>query len=101
MRCLDLLTDRGLTWSRSELEITAVAGSAGYLVDAWGRGMYYRADVTLDGTIWKPAALSDWNAKGVEPYAYVWSLGQPTRNSDAVDAAVANAPRWIYRKTTP
>lgn len=65
--------------------------------DAWQRALRYQLDATTTGGAVKPAPLDDWNASGVQPFAYVWSLGRP-RGSEADDAQVAQAAgNWIYR----
>lgn len=65
--------------------------------DGWRRALRYQVDAASKGGAVKPAPLDDWNATGVQPFAYVWSLGQPA-GSEADDAAVAHAAgHWIYR----
>jgi hypothetical protein len=55
----------------------------------------------MDGVLAKPAPRSDWNAKAIEPYAYIWSLGAPSGAGDTADADPARSDRWLYQRTTP
>jgi prepilin-type N-terminal cleavage/methylation domain-containing protein len=98
-RALDLLRAVGLEW-RVEQLAPPMGGGQDCLVDPWGRGYRYAFD-PADGTVVRPAPQADWNPKGEEPFAYVWSLGRPGKGGEATDALAANAPNWIYRRTTP
>ncbi len=65
--------------------------------DGWGRALRYQLDAATTGGAVKPAPLDDWNPTGVQPFAYVWSLGQP-RGTEADEALPSHAPgNWIYR----
>lgn len=75
------------------------------LMDGWHRPLRYVLDgpfisagaidsTRMNGTANRPAPLPDWNPKGVEPFAYLWSLGRP-KSTDADDALPANAGSWI------
>lgn len=97
-RNLDLLRNCGLEW-RIE-QIAPVGAGEPALVDPWGRGYRYSVD-TADGTVTRPAPQADWNVKNIEPYAYAWSLGKPTKNGEAADVLPANAANWHYKRMTP
>jgi prepilin-type N-terminal cleavage/methylation domain-containing protein len=77
------------------------------LVDAWGRPFRYRIDGVHDKTATKPAELADWNARGADTFAYVWSLGSPRRGTSSnlsaadADANAGNAAHWIHASTIP
>lgn len=81
------------------------------LRDGWDRAVRYRLDgprlggagidaTTMDGTATKPAPQADWNPRGLEPYAYLWSVGKPSGDETA-DADPAAAGRWLYERGTP
>lgn len=89
---LDLLRPKGLEWRLEQVD-----GTAGHLLDPWGRAYRYALDENMDGTIDRPAPQSDWNGKDREPYAYVWSYGRPDKD----DTLPANAERWIYHPVQP
>lgn len=73
------------------------AGTRKEHIDAWQRALRYQLDATTKGGAVKPVALDDWNASGVQPFAYVWSIGQP-RGTEAEDASLTHAAgNWIYR----
>lgn len=93
-RTLDLLRNVGLEWRVEQL-------SDGALLDGWQRPYRYVVDDNRDGVADRPAPQSDWNAKGEDPYAYVWSIGKPTTAGDADDGAPASAERWLYTRTSP
>lgn len=97
-RTLDLLRDRGASWESAQLGPDEGTGRA--LLDAWRRPLRYQADIDMDGVPDRPAPRTDWNAKGNEPYPYVWSLAKPS-GDEVADAAIVSAPRWIYVKTAP
>jgi len=90
----NLLESAGLAVTRKDLDM---ANGGHVIVDGWYRPILYVLDDDMDGTADKPAPQDDWNARGSEPFAYVWSLGRPRSKGDAVDADPANADRWIYR----
>lgn len=76
------------------------------LTDPWGRPYRYRVDATHDGAASKPAPQADWNAKGLDVFPYVWSLGPPVRGTAGLDASdpdadPAGAAAWIYSQTQP
>lgn len=89
---LDLLRRSGLEWRLQQVD-----PQAGQLLDPWQRAYRYAVDDTMDGIVDRPAPRSDWNGKQREPYAYVWSYGQPRAN----DTDPAHAERWIYRQVQP
>lgn len=97
-RTLDLLRERGCEWRVADLGPESATGRV--LLDAWRRPVRYQSDIDMDATADKPAALADWNAKEVEPYAYVWSLGRPSGAGDAADADTTHAEHWIYKKNS-
>jgi len=97
-RSLDLLQARGVHFESAQLGPAEPNGRQ--LLDAWYRPIRYQPDIDMDGTADKPAPQSDWNAKGNEPYPYVWSYGKPSRDETA-DEAPAAATRWIYVRTAP
>lgn len=96
-RTLDLLGERGIQIDSAQLGPAEATGRA--LLDGWRRPLRYLPDVDMDGSADKPAPQADWNAKGDEPYPYVWSLGKPS-GDDAADADPAAGPRWIYATTS-
>jgi prepilin-type N-terminal cleavage/methylation domain-containing protein len=78
------------------------------LADAWGEAVRYHVDSPADGTIDRPKDGSgqtvrvpedvvDWNPKGDEPFAYVWSCGRPRSGFDER----SRAKDWIYIHETP
>ncbi len=75
------------------------------LADPWSRPYRCQVDANGDGVAQRPdPALGDWNARGQEPFAYVWSLGRP-RHGDAggpgdPDGLPGSGAPWIYVKTT-
>lgn len=99
-RTLDLLRERGSGWRNDDLDSSSGAsGAKDRLVDAWRRPMRYALDDNMDKKIDvdRPAPLAvDWNPKGREPYAYIWSVGKPS-GDDVTDANPANYSRWLYR----
>jgi prepilin-type N-terminal cleavage/methylation domain-containing protein len=75
------------------------------LVDPWARPYRYVADSNMDQVVDRPAPKTDWNARDVEPFAYVFSLGTPLRGlhgawSGDPDLEPANAQNWLYVKNT-
>lgn len=106
---LTLLTRAGYSVNTQELE--TVAGPTNKaMMDGWWRPLRYRLDgprmvagavdaSSMNGVADCPAGtvVDDWNPKGKEPWAYVWSLGKPGA-SETADAAQANAGNWIYQK---
>lgn len=110
---LYLLTRAGYTVQTQELDQVAPSGQPMYkaLLDGWQRPLRYRLDGprfvgavvdagSMNGTADTPAGavVTDWNPKGKEPWAYVWSLGKPTKDGDTTDALPANAANWLYQK---
>lgn len=91
-RALDLLREKGLNWKLDQVD-----GATGALLDPWSRPFQYQLDDNMDDVIDRPAPRNDWNGKDVEPYAYVWSFGQPKNNTDETPAG---AERWIYKAVT-
>lgn len=102
---LTQLAARGYTVKLADLDRS---GASPTLVDAWRRPIRYRLDGPLlvagvsdgsrmNGTADRPATPSplDWNAKGSEPFAYIWSLGKPGA-APADDELAANVRNWIY-----
>ncbi len=83
------------------------------LIDPWRRPYHYQLDnagaanPTLAVAATRPnPAFADWNARGLVPFGYVWSLGspklgQPGMMSGDPDALPVNLAPWIYVKTTP
>jgi type II secretory pathway pseudopilin PulG len=76
------------------------------LVDPWMRPYRYSVDAIADGNLQRPAPKTDWNAREVEPFAYVWSLGTPFHGAWSLwtadpDADPANSKNWIYVQNTP
>lgn len=80
------------------------AGGDRVLADAWGQPLMYHldaggnalADPPLDegGTALQlPVDCPDWNPRVAEPYAYVWSWGNP-----GTPRTHAAASRWLYRR---
>lgn len=82
------------------------------LLDGWRRVIRYRLDGPLrtpagqvdrsrmNGIADRPAPQLDWNPRGVEPFAYVWSTGRPHGSPEA-DASPENAGRWIFERSAP
>lgn len=72
----------------------APAGDAhpGAILDPWRRPYRYRLDANMDGVAQRPAALSDWNPRGQEPFPYLWS--------DAGESG-ASPTTWFYVVGTP
>lgn len=79
------------------------------LLDGWSRPLRYQLDGQRLGTVDptatdrvadRPAPVADWNPRGLEPFAYVWSIGRP-KADDASDALPANAAAWIYQRALP
>jgi len=111
---LTQLESRGYSVRRSDLDRDATSATAGALLDAWRRPIYYRLDgpfrtaagtidtSRMDGTPARPATPDplDWNPKGSEPWAYIWSLGKPKADL-ATDALPANVKNWIYPQGSP
>lgn len=91
---LDLLVGSGFEAGSDAL--AREADGSRRLIDAWQRPIRYRLDANNNGTADRPAPLPEWNPVDAEPFAYVWSLGEP-KSSNASDALPANAARWIYR----
>ncbi len=98
---LDLLAGVGLQWNGEHLCDPEVA-SPRYLQDRWGRPIHYAADQVIGGAmvINRPLAAADWNGRDSVPFAYIWSIGAPTRNGDVWDAdPTTNARGWIYPRS--
>jgi len=108
---LNLLDAMGVT-----IGITSVVADPAHpglqvLVDAWGRPYRYQPDVisptgdpTSPATTLRPDPTRlDWNAPGLAPYDYVWSLGRPRLGSPGQFAQDPDAtppdPNWIYVHT--
>lgn len=107
---LTQLESRGYIVRHADLDKDASSPTHRAMLDAWRRPIYYRLDgpvrsggvidaSRMNGTADCPASPKpdDWNPKGVEPWAYVWSLGKPKADL-ASDAAAANVVNWIYVK---
>ncbi len=105
---LTQLETRGYTVSRANLDKEATSPTYKALLDGWRRPIYYRLDgpfrngvvndaTRMNGTADRPATPDplDWNPKGAEPWAYIWSLGKPKVDL-ATDALPANVKSWIY-----
>lgn len=87
----------------------AVSGSANrVLVDPWGVPVEYRLDANMNGTadrpqdedgvaVQVPGDVSDWNPRGLEPFAYVWSWGRPRADG----RKHGRAGDWIYVRQDP
>jgi prepilin-type N-terminal cleavage/methylation domain-containing protein len=93
---LDLLQDYAFNWRTAQLD------EAGRLCDPWRRHIRYHTDevVSTPPVPDRPAPVADWNPQGREPFAYIWSLGQPS-GDDTADADPAHAARWLYRNSAP
>ncbi|MBN8525500.1 MAG: type II secretion system protein [Planctomycetes bacterium] len=98
-RTLDLLRSRGMEWRLEMLGPEEANGRP--LVDGWKRMIRYQPDTDMDRSPDRPAPRDDWNAKGREPFAYLWSLGKPSGAGDAADADPSQAERWIYTRSSP
>lgn len=86
---LDLLLEHGIAPSDTA-GVRRDASATHYpLLDPWGRPYGYRVDNDLLGSSGpqRPLDLAGWNAKGVRPWAYVWSTGP---------AASSDGSGWIY-----
>jgi type II secretory pathway pseudopilin PulG len=75
------------------------------LVDPWLRPYRYAVDKNMDGVPNRPAPKDDWNARALEPFAYVWSLGRPKLGhrgdwAGDPDALPRNSDHWLYVKNT-
>ena len=108
---LALLETYGYKVPFPELD-TDSSGTARNLVDGWGQPIFYQIDGPyrnagvldthlMNGTADKPATLADWNPKGDEPFAYVWSLGRPLSGASATVPDPSKTTNWIYPKGTP
>jgi len=85
------------------------AGSPSFhcLLDPWARPYRYQLDgprlaangtldaSSMNGVADRPAVVPGWNPQGVEPFAYLWSVG-PVHGSFSQDADPANATAWVY-----
>jgi len=107
---LTLLSLKGYSVNTQELDPEPTSFPRA-LVDGWYRPIRYVLDgpfraggvinhSAMNGTADRPASRDDWNPRGVEPFAYVWSLGRP-KGTDAADRNAANAENWIYKKGLP
>lgn len=83
-------------------------GSGEYLADAWGEPIRYQVDAVVDGTpnrpldaisqpVRVPEDVADWNPRGAQPFAYVWSYGRPSSQFDHRD----HAKSWLYHREAP
>lgn len=83
-------------------------GSGEYLADAWGEPIHYQLDAVVDGTPHRPLdaaglpvrvpdEVTDWNPRGEQPFAYVWSCGRPGAQFDRRD----HAKSWVYHREAP
>ena len=105
-RMLDLLVPDYINAGIETLIPDPVGSSGRLLMDPWDRPYRYQVDAVADATVARPdPARADWNARGLQPFAYVWSLGRPRQggSGDASDPDAVpggNAP-WIYVSTTP
>lgn len=109
---LGLLEFSGWNPRPQQLDKDPASPTCRCLLDGWGRAVRYRLDgprrtaahamdaSTMDGVAARPAPQADWNPRGAEPWAYVWSIGRPTAVPEA-DASPDNAARWIYERGTP
>lgn len=105
-RVIDLLVPTYLNAGVERL-VAEPAGTTWQLMDPWSRPYRYRVDALADGTVQRPdAARTDWNARGIEPFAYVWSLGRPLAGGPEMDpstdpdAAPGTGAPWIHVTTT-
>lgn len=87
--------------------VADAAGTTKLLMDSWNRPYRYQVDAVADGTVQRPdPARADWNARAIEPFAYVWSLGRPLAGAPGIapaadpDAAAGSNAPWIYVTTT-
>lgn len=101
-----MLARVGLSVHGEQAEATPSGRMA--LIDAWGMPLHYQVDAVADGTVDRPKDgagqpvrvpedVTDWNPKGDEPFAYLWSCGRPHSGSDLR----AKATDWIYVHETP
>jgi len=110
-RTLNLLEAMGLTIGVTTEVADPLQPGLKVLVDAWGRPYRYQPDViaqtgdpTMVATTVRPDPTRlDWNAPGLAPYDYVWSLGRPRLGSAGLFANDPDAtppdPNWIYVHT--
>ena len=105
-RVIDLLVPTYLNAGVERL-VAEPAATTRQLMDPWNRPYRYRVDALADGAVQRPdAARADWNARGIEPFAYVWSLGRPLAGGPGIapaadpDAAPGTGAPWIYVTTT-
>jgi prepilin-type N-terminal cleavage/methylation domain-containing protein len=105
---LTQLESRGYTVAHASLDKDAASPTYKALLDGWRRPIYYYLDgpfrsggandaSRMNSTVDRPATPDplDWNPKGTEPWAYVWSLGKPKVDL-ATDKLPANVKSWIY-----
>ncbi len=83
------------------------------LIDPWQRPYRYvldaagAADPTKTVAPTRPdPARTDWNARNLVPYGYVWSLGPPVNGHAGAwtgdpDAIPGSGGAWIYTTSTP
>jgi prepilin-type N-terminal cleavage/methylation domain-containing protein len=92
---LNLLENQGFEFDRASLDRSVAAPYP--LHDPWHRPYRYQVDGDLLGTsgAQRPLGcdgttppLEGWNAQGIRPWGYVWSLGS---------AAAADGTGWIYQ----
>jgi prepilin-type N-terminal cleavage/methylation domain-containing protein len=98
----DLLERVG--FSRAQAPRVTTAAGISVLRDPWQQDLNYFLDLGLTGTVavrpadgsgsevLMPSDVSDWNPRGLRPFAYCWSWG-PTKADNTLKA---NIGEWIY-----
>ncbi len=111
----------GYAVSHANLDTSPTSPTVNCLVDPWTRPIYYwldgsyfqpghvRVDTLMNGVADRPAGYNaavaaaggtiNWNARGTEPFAYIWSMGQ--LHNGNTDLLPANYQNWIYVTSTP
>lgn len=86
---LNLLMDRGVSIDTAGL--LREGPPPWPLGDPWGKPYRYQTDEDLRtySTPQRPLPLEAWNAKGVRPWAYIWSAGR---------AYSSDGTGWIYQR---
>lgn len=102
----DLLAGVGFSAAGSRQRVAGIADPV--VVDPWAAPVEYRLDADLDGTaerprdpegiaVQVPGDVDDWNPRGREPFAYVWSWGRPVAGYRGHD----HARDWIHSHQDP